>query len=126
MAFIVRGARRKRPTAIFSSRDLGVDGLDVTLPDPSLSRRQDDARGERSIDSPTDATRLARLGGVLSFDPAGGMSPGDDELRAGIAANPVVVPDSITIDGGEIARGNPKTVDKPRSRMQLNRERTIS
>ena len=82
---------------------MGVDGLDVTLPDPSLCRRQDDARGERSIDSPTDATPLARLGGVLSFDPAGGMNPGDDELRAGIPANPVVVPDSISIDGGEIA-----------------------
>lgn len=35
-----------------------------------------------------------------------GMIPGDDELRAGIAAKPVIVPESITIDRGKVYVGS--------------------
>jgi transposase InsO family protein len=35
-----------------------------------------------------------------------GMIPGDDELRAGIAAKPVIVPESITIDRGKVYIGS--------------------
>jgi putative transposase len=30
------------------------------------------------------------------------MIPGDNELRAGIAAKPVIVPESITVDRGKV------------------------
>ncbi|MGH3633298.1 MAG: Mu transposase C-terminal domain-containing protein [Mycobacterium sp.] len=35
-----------------------------------------------------------------------GMIPGDDELRTGIAAKPVIVPESITIDRGKVYVGS--------------------
>jgi hypothetical protein len=35
-----------------------------------------------------------------------GMIPGDDKLRAGIAAKPVIVPESITIDRGKVYVGS--------------------
>lgn len=35
-----------------------------------------------------------------------GMVPGDDEVRAGIAAKPVIVPESITIDRGKVYVGS--------------------
>jgi len=46
----------------------------------------------------------ASVGFSRSILPAG-MIPGDDELRAGIAAKPVIVPESITIDRGKVYVG---------------------
>lgn len=47
----------------------------------------------------------ASLAFSRSILPAG-MIPGDDEVRAGIAAKPVIVPESITIDRGKVYVGS--------------------
>jgi putative transposase len=47
----------------------------------------------------------ASVGFSRSILPAG-MIPGDDELRAGIAAKPVIVPESITVDRGKVYVGS--------------------
>jgi putative transposase len=50
-----------------------------------------------------------------------GMLPGDGELRAGIAAKPVIVPESITMDRGKVFVGSTFTAACERLQISLTR-----
>lgn len=70
-------------------------------------------------DSLADAARLGCGAGLFPIGPAPGHDPGGADVRAAIAAKPVIVPESITVDRGKVYIGATFTAACERLQISL-------